>query len=89
MSDAMASEMRIQLTSTIIFFAPSERDVYSYERTPKYLAALGAKPSRRTFAGEAKAIALLRSLGLKANRQAINISPLRGEAINNVLALPT
>src|SRR5205814_7711335 len=62
MSDAMASQMRNQLTSTIILFAPSERDVYSYEQTPKYLAPLGAKPSR---SGEAEAIALLRSSGLK------------------------
>ena len=31
-------------------FAPEERDVYSYERTPKDLAPLGAKPGSRTFA---------------------------------------
>ena len=46
-------------------FAPEERDVYSYERTPKDLAPLGAKPGSRTFAEAGKAIALLRSPGVK------------------------
>jgi len=30
--------------------APEERNVYSYERTPKDVAPLGAKPGGRTFA---------------------------------------
>jgi hypothetical protein len=35
-------------------FAPEERDVYSYERAPKDLAPLGAKPGSGTFAGAGK-----------------------------------
>ncbi|MEP6912660.1 MAG: hypothetical protein ABI923_07890, partial [bacterium] len=42
-----------------------ERDVYSYERTPKDLAPLGAKPAAESLSGQAKAIALLRSFGVK------------------------
>jgi hypothetical protein len=46
-------------------FAPEERNVYSYERTPKDLAPLGAKLGSRTFGEASKAIALLRSFGVK------------------------
>src|SRR5436190_12822526 len=43
----------IQLPSATVEFvvAPEERDVYSYERTPKDLAPLGAKPGSGTFTG--------------------------------------
>src|SRR2546429_7521516 len=43
----------IQLSSATVEFvvAPEERDVYSYERTPKNLAPLGAKPGSGTFTG--------------------------------------
>src|SRR5436309_14715137 len=46
----------VRLTSaTVEFaFAPEERDVYSYERTPKDLAPLGAKPGGGTFARAGK-----------------------------------
>ena len=44
------------------------------------LAPLGAKPPVAT----GKTIALLRSLRKTKDRQAINISPLRGEATNNL-----
>jgi hypothetical protein len=64
-------------------FAPEERDVYSSERTPKDLAPLGAKRGSVTI-DEAEAIALLRSLGTKNDRQAMNISPRRGEATTKV-----
>ncbi|MDX6499102.1 MAG: hypothetical protein QOG23_2362 [Blastocatellia bacterium] len=37
-------------TGSYVVFAPEERDVYSYERTTKDLAPLGAKPGSRTFA---------------------------------------
>ena len=37
-----------------LVFAPEERDVYSYERTPKDLAPLGAKPASTTFAEAGK-----------------------------------
>jgi hypothetical protein len=49
-------------------FAPEERDVYSYERTPKDLAPLGAKPSSGTFTGAGKKrlrCLYLRSSGVK------------------------
>ncbi len=37
-------------SATVEFvFAPEERDVYSYERTPKYLAPLGAKSGSGTI----------------------------------------
>jgi hypothetical protein len=61
-------------------FAPEERDVYSTSAHPKVLAPLGAKPGSGTIAEAAKAIALLQSFGVKKDRQAINISPLWGEA---------
>jgi hypothetical protein len=46
----------IQLTSATVefVFAPEERDVYSYERTPKDLAPLGAKPGSGTLAEAGK-----------------------------------
>jgi hypothetical protein len=42
----------IQLISATVefVFAPEERDVYSYEHTPKDLAPLGAKLGSGTFA---------------------------------------
>ena len=60
----------IQLPSAIVefVFAPEERDVYSYERTPKDLAPLGAKPpAAEPLPRQVKAIALLRSFGVKKN----------------------
>jgi len=66
-------------------FAPEERDVYSYECTRKDLAPSGAKRDSETMGQQAKAIALLRSFGERKDRWAINISPLWGEATNNVL----
>ncbi len=47
---------RIQIRSAIVefVFAPEERDVYSYERTPKDLAPPRAKPSSGTFAEAGK-----------------------------------
>ena len=43
----------------------------------------------RNLAETAKAVTLLRSCELKKDRQAINISPRRGEATKNVsVALP-
>jgi len=33
-----------------LVFAPAERDVYSYERIPKGLAPLGAKPGGKMLA---------------------------------------
>jgi hypothetical protein len=42
---------------------------------PRILAPLGAKPGSVTFAGAAKAIALLQSSGVKNEPAAINISP--------------
>jgi hypothetical protein len=54
------------LSATVeFFFAPEERDVYSYEHTPKDLAPEERNPASRTLAGQAKAIALLRSFGVK------------------------
>jgi hypothetical protein len=43
---------------------------------------------QRISRGMQKAIALLRSFGVRKNRQAINISPLWGERQNNVLLRP-
>ena len=59
--------LRIQLASATVefVFAPEERDVYSYECTRKDLAPLGAKPGSGTIGEQAKAIALLRSFGVK------------------------
>jgi len=64
-------------------FAPEERDVYSYERVPNDVAPLGAKAGRRTLAKES--VALLRMLEeQKKDRQAINLSPLWGEAMGRL-----
>jgi hypothetical protein len=38
----------------LFVFAPEERDVYSYQRPPKDLATLGAKPGNRTIAQAGK-----------------------------------
>ena len=78
---------RIQLGSAIVefVFAPEERDVYSYERTPKDLAPLGAKPGTGTFALAKSDCAPTELRSKDQDRQAINISPLRGEPPNNVL----
>ena len=43
-------EFNLQLQQVEFAFAPEERDVYSYKRTPKDLAPLGAKPGSRIFA---------------------------------------
>jgi len=48
-------------------FAPEERDVYSNERVPKDLRSVGAKSNSEIFAEE-KAVALLRSCGVKRRR---------------------
>jgi hypothetical protein len=46
-------------TGLYVVFAPEERDVYSYERTPRDLAPLKAKLGSSTFVEAGKAIALL------------------------------
>jgi hypothetical protein len=50
------SHSRIQLGSATVEFvlAPEERDVYSYERTSKVFAPLGAKPGSGTIAEAGK-----------------------------------
>jgi hypothetical protein len=58
-------EFNLEVQQLIFVFAPEERDVYSNERTPKEIAPLGAKPGGGTFASQAKAVALLRSFGVK------------------------
>jgi hypothetical protein len=63
----------------IAFFAPAERDVYSYQRAHNVFAPLGAKPVSETTAEHATAIALQRSAGGKKKLHAINISPRWGE----------
>ena len=54
-------EFNLQVQRLILFFAPEERDVYSYEQTPKDLAPLGAKPGSGIFAEAGKSE--LRSYG--------------------------
>jgi len=44
-------EIQLEEQQLCLFFAPEDRDVYSYQRTPKVLAPLGAKPLKGTFAG--------------------------------------
>jgi hypothetical protein len=64
-----------------IIVAPEEQDVYSCKRPSKDFAPLGAKRGR-TFA-DAEEIAFLEGLrNTRKGRQAINISPLCGEAAN-------
>jgi len=75
-------------SATVEFaFAPEERDVYSYGRTRKDFAPLGAKPGRGNFAEAAKNDCAPNEPRNKEKRtrQAINISPLWGAATNNVL----
>jgi hypothetical protein len=43
------------MSATVEFvFAPEERNIYSYERPPRDLAPLGAKPGSRIFGGLSK-----------------------------------
>src|SRR6266550_2003069 len=60
-------ERWIQLPSATVEFvvAPEERDVYSYERTPKGLAPLGAKPGSGTFTGAGNSDCAPWSFGVK------------------------
>jgi hypothetical protein len=44
------AEFNQQVQQVEFVFAPEERDVYSYERTRKDLAPLGAKPGSATIA---------------------------------------
>ncbi len=62
-------------------------NVYSYERTRKDFAPLGAKPGRGNFAEAAKNDCAPKEPRNKEKRtrQAINISSLWGAATNNVL----
>jgi len=66
-------------------FAPEERDVYSYERTPKDLAPPGAKSGTGTFALAQNAIALLRSFGVKIRTVSYKHLAPMGRTANNVL----
>jgi hypothetical protein len=83
---------QIQLTSATVelVLAPEERDVYSYQRTPKDFAPLGAKPGSATCRGRQ---IQLRSFGASShekNRPAINISPRWGETAKTIsVAVPT
>ena len=71
-------------------FAPEERDVYSYERAPKDLAPLGAKCGSGTFAGQAKAIALLRSFDVRKGAPGYkHLAPLGRSGKQCSLAHPT
>jgi len=47
-------EFKLEVQQSNSFSLHEERDVYSYERTPKDLAPLGAKPGSRTFAETGK-----------------------------------
>jgi hypothetical protein len=49
-TDLKEGEFNLEVQQLIFVFAPEERDVYSYERTPKEIAPLGAKPGGGTFA---------------------------------------
>src|SRR5213078_3311973 len=57
----------VKLTGATVklVFAPAERDVYSRQRLRKFLASLGARPGSGTNTQAVKAVALLRSLGVK------------------------
>lgn len=67
-------------------FAPEERYVYSYDRVPSDLAPLGAKPEQRNLGrGRQKRLRSYRASEQRKNRQAINISPLWGDAVNKDL----
>jgi len=49
-------------SATVEFvFAPAERDVYNYQRTPKDLAPLGAQPGGENFARDGQRNSLLRN----------------------------
>src|SRR5204862_3722166 len=76
----------IRLTSaTVEFaFAPEERNVYSYERTPKDLAPLGAKPGGGTFARAGKSDCAPTELRTKERTARLYISPFWGEATDRI-----
>jgi hypothetical protein len=46
----VVGEFNLQAPPVEFVFAPAERDVYSYEPTPKDIPPLGAKPGSGTFA---------------------------------------
>lgn len=53
-------------SATVEFaFAPAERDVYSWQYTPKDLAPLGAKPRSETVAAAVKGDCAPTELGIK------------------------
>jgi hypothetical protein len=64
-------------------FAPEERDVYIYERTPKDLAPLGAKSASETSVAQ-KRFRFYGTSGQRKDREAINIAPGWSEAVSTV-----